>query len=182
MDLSKLYALLNAVPIVTGGAQAVMDAVMHNNMTFPQAVFSRINEPFTVPANDRHWSNVVDGKYLNPIRGIFHEIEVGRLPKRQPVGPFEFPSRDFEPLPEKEEIPPFIDETGEMFWDNDDDYKADVRRYYWHRGDDGFEHPPEYYYEDYPSPATRRNLARQNNKLFQQFPKLLEAFKEWRSK
>lgn len=28
MNLSKLYALLNAVPIVAGGAKAVMDAML----------------------------------------------------------------------------------------------------------------------------------------------------------
>lgn len=96
MDLSKLYALLNAVPIVTGGAQAVMDAIKYGNTTFAQAVADRINAP-------RHalsWDDIFDGKD----EGLPH---------------FEIPSRDFEPLPErfKFEIPEVNDTGEESLWD-----------------------------------------------------------------
>ena len=131
---------------------------MQKNMTFPQAVADRINAPL----KDMSWDDLLEGKGSD-------------LPL------VAFPTRDFKPLPEKRPIPSPI-ENGELGWDNDDDYMADVRRHYWHYAADGFEHPPETYYEYYSSPALRRTLAKNNNKLFHQYPKLLEAFKEWRSK
>lgn len=160
MDLSKLYALLNAVPIVTGGAQAVMDAIMQKNMTFPQAVAERINAPF----RDLSFEDFVAGKGDD-------------LPF------FELPTRDFQPLPEYSTGPSYThDEIMEM---DPDDYMArveDRNDNYWHEDDDWVEHPPNSYYKGYTPPVERKRMARYNNQLFRQYPKLLEAFKTWRSK
>ena len=156
MNLSKLYALLNAVPIVAGGAQAVMDAVMQKNMTFPQAVADRINEPY--------WASSID--YI--FNGADNDLPL-----------FETPFRDFEPIPERPSEISGINNAGdEPSWQ----YGEKNWHYDDYPGGDGLPHPPGDYYRFYTSPTARKRMAKNNNQLFQQYPKLLEAFKEWRSK
>lgn len=151
MNLSKLYALLNAVPIVAGGAQAVMDAIMQKNMTFPEAIADRI----AAPQDDMPFDEWISGwrtfpEFQLPIRGF---QELPKDPNPSNVGP-----------------DPYGDD---LFWEEDN----------WHYdADSGFRRPPNEYYSHYTSPSRRREMADHNRQLFHQYPKLLEAFKEWRSK
>ena len=149
MNLSKLYALLNAVPIIAGGAQAVMDAMMQKNMTFPEAISDRI----AAPQDDLSFDDWISGLNTFP-----H---------------FDVPTRDFQELPKDPNPSDLSTEVGD-FLDEYDEWHYDPKS--------GFRNPPYKYYEYYPSPKLRRAYAKNNNQLFQQYPKLLEAFKEWRSK